>query len=286
VFRVVIVEDSDWIRKGLIYSVPWPDFGFTVVASAADGQEGYDLVRETAPDLVLLDIKMPRLDGLSMMERLREINEPFPEFIIISGYDDFAFTRRAIVLGARDYLLKPIADDELAAVLKRTAESLRIKDSARRMRLLLDRRDFAPEFVAFFGRLMDESVKKDDLAGYAVRRIEERFDTDIGPGDVASELGVSESTLGKRFKRVTGYSFVEYATMVRVMKALEFLADPNCRVNEVANRVGISDSRYFSLIFKRETGYTPSAFRKIAEGDSIGEREEDGTGGRPAGDDS
>jgi two-component system, response regulator YesN len=267
VFRVIVVEDSDWIRKGLIYSVPWQELGFTVVGSAADGQEGYELICRTAPDLVLLDIKMPRLDGLSMMERLLETQEQTPDFIIISGYDDFSFTRKAIVLGARDYLLKPIADDELHGVLKRAAEALRRKDAAQRTKLLLEGGSFAPEFISFFRRVVDESVKKDDLAGYAVRRIEERFDTDIGPGDVASELGVSESTLGKRFKKVTGHSFVEYATMVRVMKALELLADPNCRVNEVANRVGISDSRYFSSIFKRHTGYTPSEFRKIADGD-------------------
>jgi two-component system response regulator YesN len=269
-FRVIVVEDSDWIRKGLVYSVPWQELGFTVVGAAADGMEGFDMVRKAAPDLVLLDIKMPRLDGLSMMERLREAaGERAPEFIIISGWDDFAFTRKAIVLGARDYLLKPIADEELAAVLRRTAEALRGKDAARRMKILLEQRSFSPEFVAFFRRLMDRTVRKDDFAGYAVRRIEERFDTDISPGDVASELGVSESTLGKRFRSVTGYSFVEYATMVRVMKALEFLADPNCRVGEVANRVGISDSRYFSSVFKRHTGYTPSEFRKIADG-SIG----------------
>lgn len=266
-FRVIVVEDSDWIRKGLVYSVPWQELGFTVVGAAADGREGFELIRKKTPDLVLLDIKMPRMDGLAMMERLRETSmERAPEFIIISGYDDFAFTRKAIVLGARDYLLKPIADEELAAVLRRTAEALRGKDAARRMQLLLKERSFSAEFVSFFRRLMDESVRKDDYAGYAVRRIEERFDTDISPGDVASELGVSESTLGKQFKGVTGYSFVEYATMVRVMKALELLADPHCRVNEVANRVGISDSRYFSSLFKRHTGYTPSEFRKIACG--------------------
>jgi YesN/AraC family two-component response regulator len=176
------------------------------VGSAADGLEGYEIIRKEEPDLVLLDIKMPPLDGLSMVERL-------------------------------------------SGAVKRP-----------------------PEFVAFFRRIVDESVKKDDFAAYAVRRIEERFDTDISAADVAKELGVSESTLGKRFRSVTGYSFVEYATMVRVMKALEILSDPNCRVGEVANRAGISDSRYFSSIFKRETGCTPSEFRKILEGNGIGER--------------
>ncbi len=270
-FRVIVVEDSDWIRKGLVYSVPWQEMGYTVVGAAADGGEGFGLIKKEAPDLVLLDIKMPVMDGLSMMERLRADMESPPEFIIISGYDDFAYTRKAIVLGARDYLLKPIADEELAAVLKRTAEALRSKDTALRMKTLLEKNSFAPEFVDFFRRLMDRSVRGDDMAGYAVRRIEERFDTDIGAGDVAAELGVSESTLGKRFRRVTGFSFVEYATMVRVMKALELLADPACRVNEVANRVGMADSRYFSSVFKKMTGYTPSSFRKIAEGDGIGE---------------
>jgi len=274
-YRVIIVEDSDWIRKGLEFTVPWQEFGFTVVGSAANGLEGHELIRDLAPDLVLLDIKMPLMDGLSMIERLHEEQARIPEIIIISGYDDFAFTRRAILLGARDYLLKPVSDEELVGALKRMAAALSRGDATRRLETLFERQAFDPSFVAFFHRLLDESVQKDDVVGYAVRRIEERFDTDIALGDVASELEVSESTLGKRFKRVTGCSFVEYATMVRIKKALEFLADPACRVNEVAYKVGISDTRYFSSLFKRYTGFTPSQFRKIAEGESIAPPEAD-----------
>lgn len=265
-YRVIIVEDSDWIRKGLEFTVPWQEYGFTVVGSASNGFEGLELVRKLSPDLVIADIKMPQLDGLSMMERLREGGGPCPEFIIISGYNDFAFTRKAILLGARDYLLKPIDDKDLVEVLGRMTATLSRGEVQKRLELLFQEQSFDPAFVAFFHRLMDESVRKDDLAGYAMRRVEERFDTDIALADIASELHVSESTLGKRFRKVTGSSFVEYATMVRMKKALEFLADPACRVNEVACRVGIADTRYFSSLFKRYTGFTPSQFRKIAEG--------------------
>ena len=269
-YRVIIVEDSDWIRKGLVFTVPWQDYGFAVVGSASNGLEGLDLIRKEAPDLVILDIKMPRMDGLSMIEAVLEGGGRRPEFIVISGYDDFAFTRRAILLGARDYLLKPIADEDLGEVLRRMAATLALADSSRRLDTVLGGQSFDPDFVAFFHRLLDESVRRDDLAGYAVRRIEERFDSDISLGDVAAELRVSESTLGKRFKRVTGSTFGEYATMVRIKKALEFLADPACRVNEVACKVGIADTRYFSTLFKRYTGFTPSRFRKIVEGEDTG----------------
>lgn len=268
-YRVIIVEDSDWIRKGLEFTVPWQALGFTVVGTASNGIAGLDLIRELEPDLVILDIKMPQMDGLSMIERIRDEKARSPEFIVISGYIDFAFTRRAILLGARDYLLKPIADKDLVEVLKRMASTLSRSSAARRLEALFQRQTFDPGFIAFFRRLIDESVRGDDLAGYATMRIEERFDTDIALGDVASELRVSESTLGKRFKRVTGCTFVEYATMVRIKKALELLADPECRVNEVACKVGIGDTRYFSSIFKRYTGFTPSQFRKIVDGDAV-----------------
>jgi two-component system response regulator YesN len=266
-YRVIVVEDSDWIRKGLEFTVPWQEYGFVVVGSAADGLEGLELVRATRPDLALVDIKMPRMDGLAMIERLREEGGRVPEFVVISGYGDFELTRRAILLGARDYLLKPVSDEELAAALRRVASTLSRADAAGRLEALFRRQSFDPAFVAFFDRLMDESVKRDDLAGYAMRRAEERFDTDIALGDVAAELGVSESTLGKRFKKVAGCTFVEYATMVRIKKALELLADPRVRVGEVSAAVGIADSRYFSGLFKRYTGFTPSQFRKIAGGD-------------------
>jgi two-component system response regulator YesN len=274
---VIIVEDSDWIRKGLEFTVPWQEYGFAVIGSASNGLEGLELIRRLEPDLVILDIKMPQMDGLTMIERLRETGGRSPEFIVISGYVDFAFTRKAILLGARDYLLKPIADDDLVEVLKRMALTLSRGDAVRRLEALFERQAFDPGFVAFFHSLMDESVKRDDLAGYAMRRAEERFDTDIALGDIADELRVSESTLGKRFKRVTGRTFVEYATMVRIKKALEFLADPACRVNEVSCKVGIADTRYFSSLFKRYTGFTPSQFRKIVEGDAMGDEDEGGS---------
>ncbi len=269
-YRVIIVEDSDWIRKGLEFTVPWQEYGFTVVGSGSNGLEGYGLIRDLAPDLAIVDIKMPLMDGLTMIERLRDDGLRCPEFIIISGYDDFVFTRRAILLGARDYLLKPIADEDLVEVLKRMAAALSRGDASRRLESLFRQQTFDPGFVAFFHQLLDQSVRRDDLVGYTIRRIEERFDTDIALSDVASELRVSESTLGKRFKRVTGSTFVEYSTMVRMKKALEFLADPACRVNEVACKVGIADSRYFSAIFKRCTGFTPSQFRRIADGEAEG----------------
>lgn len=271
-YRVAIVEDSDWIRKGLEFTVPWQDFGFIVVGSAANGVEGLELIRRLSPDLAIVDIKMPQMDGLSMIERLKEGGGRCPEFIVISGYNDFDFARKAILLGARDYLLKPVDDKDLHDVLKRMAETLSSADASGRLESIFREQSFDPSFVAFFQRLLDESVRKDDLVGYAIKRVEERYDSDIALSDIASELRVSESTLGKRFKRVAGCGFVEYATMVRVKKALEFLSDPACRVNEVASRVGIADSRYFSSLFKRFTGFTPSQFRKIVEGGaSLGE---------------
>jgi two-component system response regulator YesN len=291
VYRVIIVEDSDWIRKGLEFTIPWAEHGFAVVGSAANGLEDLDLIRRLKPDLALVDIKMPLLGGLEMIERFRTEEGgggdggqgggtgAGPEFIVISGYGDFAFTRKAILLGARDYLLKPVVEEELVQALDRMALSLARGDSAQRLEQLFRHQSFDPAFVAFFHLLMDESVRKDDLAGYAMRRMEERFDSDLGLGDVAAELGVSESTLGKRFKKVTGSTFVEYATMVRIRKALEMLADPACRVNEVAARVGMADSRYFSSLFKRYTGFTPSEFRKIAEGEGAEESgSQDGSG--------
>jgi two-component system, response regulator YesN len=280
VYRVIIVEDSDWIRRGLEFTVPWQDYGFTVAGTAANGRDGYDLAMRLEPDLALVDIKMPVMDGLEMIEALREDGFRSPEFIVVSGYDDFSLARRAILLGARDYLLKPVSDEDLAAALKRMSAALSRTDSARRLESLLEGQSFDPEFVEFFRRLLDESVRKDDLVGYAVRRVEERFDTDISLGDIAAELEVSESTLGRRFKAATGYTFVEYATMVRVRKALEMLADPACRVNEVAYKVGISDARYFSSLFKRYTGFTPSQFRKIVEG-SPTDRPRDEAEGEP-----
>ena len=96
-YKVLIVEDEDIIRKGLMFMVNWQQAGCVVAGEAADGLEGLEKIRETRPDIVIVDINMPVMDGLEMLEK--SIQEYGYDAIIVSGYSEFEYARKAITLG-------------------------------------------------------------------------------------------------------------------------------------------------------------------------------------------
>ena len=105
--KVFLVEDESIVREGLRDNIPWQQYGYEFVGEASDGEMALPLIQKTKPDVLLTDIKMPFMDGLSLSKL---VHQEFPDMkiIIISGYDDFEYARGAILVGAEQYLLKPI----------------------------------------------------------------------------------------------------------------------------------------------------------------------------------
>ncbi|MBF1691805.1 MAG: response regulator, partial [Selenomonas sp.] len=119
--RVLIVEDEEIIRKGLVCTIDWAAMDCVVVGDAADGAAGLELLRTTHPDILLTDIRMPRMDGITMAEHARD-EGILPQLIFLTSYAEFDYAKKAIELHAADYLLKPVNEEELAALLHRLAE--------------------------------------------------------------------------------------------------------------------------------------------------------------------
>lgn len=122
--RIVIVEDEALIREGLSKTVGKINPEYEVVGTAADGEAGYDLIRRSVPDLVIMDIRMPKMDGLDMMEKLRG-EQVKCKVIVLSAYSDFNYAQQAIRLGIVGYLLKPINLTELKNALEQVEETCR-----------------------------------------------------------------------------------------------------------------------------------------------------------------
>ena len=120
--KVFLVEDESIVREGLRDNIPWEQWGYQFVGEAGDGEMALPLIQQTKPDVLLTDIKMPFMDGLSLS---RLVHQEFPDMkiIIISGYDDFEYARGAIQVGAEQYLLKPIT----RAALQKTLAELKTK---------------------------------------------------------------------------------------------------------------------------------------------------------------
>lgn len=121
--KVFLVEDESVIREGFRDKIPWEQYGFRLVGEAGDGEMALPLIRKQKPDVLITDIKMPFMDGLSLSEIVKE-EFPKIKIIIISGYDDFEYARQAIKVGVDQYLLKPVTRLTLRNVLLELKEKI------------------------------------------------------------------------------------------------------------------------------------------------------------------
>ncbi|KFN10141.1 response regulator transcription factor [Paenibacillus macerans] len=122
-YQVMIVDDEPKLRTGLKTLIPWESLGYEVAAAAAGGNEALRLLQGNIPDLLIVDIRMPGMDGLQLIQEIRSLGFA-PHFLILSGYADFEYARKALEFGADGYLLKPVNKEELTAKLQQLSRKL------------------------------------------------------------------------------------------------------------------------------------------------------------------
>ena len=114
-YRIILVDDEEEVRKSIIRKIDWQSVGFTVVGDAENGEDALEKIENLEPDVVLTDIRMPYMDGLTLAEKIRQ-RYPSMKIVIFSGYDDFDYAKRAIKLNVTEYILKPVNVEELTAI--------------------------------------------------------------------------------------------------------------------------------------------------------------------------
>lgn len=122
--RLVIADDEKQTRDCIIDFTDWSNNGIEIVGIASDGLEAYDVIQKTKPDIAILDIQMPGMSGLDVIENLRD-QEAETVFIIVSSFDNFEYARKAIHLGVEEYLVKPFLPDEFLAAIYKASEQIR-----------------------------------------------------------------------------------------------------------------------------------------------------------------
>ena len=244
-YRVALVDDERLILEGLYRVVPWESLGCRVAGTASDGREGLALIRREQPDMVLTDIRMPNMDGLTMLAALHS-EFPQMQMTVLTAYRDFDYAKRALTLGVCRYLLKPSKMDE-------------IHEAVRFMAARLDALS-PPEEGA-----EEESAEGSEAGSFIVNSALEYMRSHcaehISLADVADHVYVSQWHLSKLINRHTGQSFFDLIGGMRIDRAKVLLADPAMRVHAVAEEVGYNDVAHFSKSFKRIVGKTPGEYR-------------------------
>lgn len=245
---VIIIEDENRIREGFMRLIDWNAHGFEIIGSARNGKDGLFLIETLHPDLVFVDINMPIMSGLEMLEKTKDTQDF--EAIVVSGYDDFEYAQNAIKLKVFDYLLKPVLKEELVAVLERYKKEHGNKEYSQEIQ---DKLNEVLTIPTVFGDLMVIE---------AIKYIDENLSETITATGMAEMLHVSISKLNDTFLVETGHTFHKFLTRYRVRKAMELFIDSNLLVYEVGEKVGFPDYKYFGQIFKRHTNINVSEFRK------------------------
>lgn len=121
--KVLIADDEKIIREGLVESIDWDGLGLTLVGTARNGEDALEIAEVELPDICLVDIMMPVVNGLEFIDRITKIKRDIV-CIIITGYDEFSYAQRAIKLNTFDYLLKPVDENELTSILRNAIEKI------------------------------------------------------------------------------------------------------------------------------------------------------------------
>ncbi|HHW47137.1 MAG TPA: response regulator [Clostridiaceae bacterium] len=172
--RIVIADDEKWVRaivKTMILSAQNPDF--SIVGEASDGREALDLCTKLSPDVLVTDIKMPEIEGLELIESLRQIN-PYLKTIIISGYDEFRYAQKAVELGAFSYLLKPIEEEDLINTLVKAGKAVQ-EEKERKEKETLLRIQHEAGFNLLREKFLNELVSKDDFLTEEIKKQSKRL---------------------------------------------------------------------------------------------------------------
>lgn len=257
--KIVIVEDEILVKKGLVLTTDWEKLGCRVVGEAENGLQGIEVIEKLKPDIVLTDVRMPGMNGIEMIERLKGKVEA--EYIILSAYSEFSYAKKAISLGVREYLVKPIDDDELETAVLRATEHLLERKRYLALQEHIENSEISKALL-FKEYYSDGKNSRTDNMNKAVSYIVENYSKDISIKDVCESIGISESYLARLFKQESGYTFNDYLTNYRIKQACFLLADPQIRVYEVAEKVGYKSQRYFGVVFKKLVGKTPGDFKE------------------------
>jgi len=255
--RVVVVEDVEQIRKGLIFTTDWLSMDCVVVGEAGDGSEGLDLLRELRPDVLITDIRMPRMDGLEMLTVCPPGNGY--EALVLTGFDEFSLAKQALRLGVIDYLLKPVDPEELResiAVAGARLESWRRQEHER---------STAEAFTIAQG-FLDAVAPPEETHSENVARMLEFAHTEymhrIHLKDLAARISVTSGYLNSQFKQEIGTTFNDYLNRHRIQQAVRLLVTEGLKVYLVAERVGIPDYKYFVKVFRKYVGCSPQELQR------------------------
>lgn len=236
--RILIVEDEQRARRGLHNLITMISDRYEVVGAAQNGKQALEMIQTIKPDVVFTDIKMPYMNGISMIKAIQALNLNV-EIVIISAYEEFETARQAISLGVREYLIKPVTIEEMEEVLKKLEMKTVNKPDSELQKQYPD---------------AHPQIRK------ALEIIEKSYAAKIRQKEIAESLGMTQEYFSYLFNRDIGENFSAYLKKHRIKVAQSLLLNHAIDKKEVPYSVGFSDPKYFNKVFKEITSMSVSEY--------------------------
>ena len=236
--RVLLVDDEIMIREGFKKLFDWEAHECVIVGEAAAGMEAITKIDEEQPDIVIMDINIPIINGLKVIQ-LSRVKYPSMAFVIVSGYDDFSYCREALRLQITDYILKPVNYEEFGSCIGRLKISL-------------------------YNNEVKEKpvVKKERVITGITKYMQEHLSEDVSLHILSEEFHLNSQYISQLFKNEIGVNFLTYLTNIRMEHAKKLLLSTSLSIAEVSEQSGYGDYRVFTKVFKKSEGITPSQYRR------------------------
>lgn len=238
-YKVFIADDEVWIVFALKKLIQKSGLPFQVVGEAGDGVTALEEMTESPVDVLFTDIRMPGYDGIELLKKMSE-KKLETKVVFISGYAEFEYAQSALQLGAVDYLLKPVSQERLEEVLER-------------LLILFDDDRYGPE---------DQEVLDNSMMRKLILEIQDHYMDNISLTSLSKTYGLSIGHLSTLIKKELGLSFSDYIAARRIQRAKELLADETLSIQAIAEKCGYNDYFYFTKVFKKVAGISPSKYRK------------------------
>lgn len=267
--KIILVEDEFYIRETLKRTVDWNEEGYEIIGEATNGEQAVAKTKELQPDLVLLDINLPDMNGFEVISQLKQQGVA-ARIIIITGYDTFEFAKKAISYGVTEYLLKPVIPAELSAALRKVKEDIHTEENKEKVFHQLT------DDICRLIPMVDEKVLKshtqiamDQESNHVMIQKIKQFvnenlaDEKLNVEYVSQKMFLNLSYLSHFFKKETDQGLREYIFTQRMDHAYEIAMNSGKGLAEIAELVGFKDADYFGKCFKRHFGISVSEIRKI-----------------------
>jgi len=247
---ILVVEDNSEIRE-IIVNTLYDDYS---ILEAADGLEGWQLVKSQLPDLVITDIMMPEADGITLLKNIKQsaATDHIP-VLLLTARSSVENVISGLRSGSDDYITKPFHPDVLILKIRNIL--------AARERF---RKKFIRDYVLAPQQIAEGPSADQQFLQKVIRVIEDNLaETQFNVSTLSSELAMSRPVLYRKLKQLTDLSVIELINVMRLRKAAQLLAQGNLPVSQVAYHVGFSDPKYFGKSFKNHFGKSPSEYAAL-----------------------